>query len=195
MSAKPLKLFYFTLSYPWGIGEEWKRNELMELRHHFSRVTVVPYSHDGNMDDPKPVPEGVQCLEPLFPASNYQVPRRRILDILRSGHRAAFLSEFFGKRVFLDRRTARSWLEATGKTLDILNHPTIRGVLREADEDTVFYFYWGKGICQIMPFLKGLRIRSSFVRMHRFDLFEYANNGYIPYRRQLLDSIDTKREL
>ena len=191
MSSTKLKLFYFTLSYPWGIGEEWKRNELMELRHHFRKVTVVPYSHDGNMDDPKPVPEGVECLRPLFPASNYQVSKRRVFEILRSRHRRAFLAEFFGKRVFLDRGRARSWLDATGKTLDILKHPTIGAVLREADEDTVFYFYWGKGICQIMPFVKDIGIRSSFVRMHRFDLFEHVNDGYIPYRKALLESIDT----
>jgi glycosyltransferase involved in cell wall biosynthesis len=191
MQRDDFKLFYFTLSYPWGLGEEWKKNELNILRNYFPEITVVPYSHDDNFHHPKPLPNGVKSLNPLFPASNYFVPKSRFLEILRNKHRFIFMSEFFRNMVFLKRKRASAWLESTLKTIDILSHQDIIKILEDADEKTVFYFYWGKGLCQIMPFISKVKLRSSFVRMHRFDLFEYVNDNYIPYRKFLLKSITT----
>jgi len=59
-------LYYFTASYPWGMGETWKRNELRRLVPHFERVVVVPYSYAGNTTAPKKLPDGVTATPPLF---------------------------------------------------------------------------------------------------------------------------------
>lgn len=186
-----MKLFYFTLSYPYGIGEQWKTNELQVLRHAFENITVVPYGYAGNFDNPKPLPEGVDCLDPLFRTSDYTVSKKDVLRILFSRHLPVFAGEFLTKRVFLRKDWLLSWFVSTVKALDMLSHPVLKRIVSSMDEETVFYFYWGKGLCDIMPFIRKGRLRKSVVRMHRFDLFEYVNNGYLPYRRRLLESIST----
>ena len=66
-----MRLIYFTASYPFGLGEQWKANELNILRHHFAEIVVVPFSYAGNHDRPKPLPEGVILQGPLFHNENF----------------------------------------------------------------------------------------------------------------------------
>jgi glycosyltransferase involved in cell wall biosynthesis len=72
----------------------------------------------------------------------------------------------------------------------LLGHPTIQRIMRRADRDTVLFFFWGLGTCDIVPFLEqGPNRPLTAARMHRYDLFEYAARGYMPYRRPLLDAL------
>src|SRR5690606_23750791 len=42
---------------------------------------------------------------------------------------------------------------------------------------------------EILPIVKLDRTKKTVLRLHGYDLFEYRNNGYIPYRRQLLERV------
>ncbi len=66
-----MKLFYFTSSFPFGIGEQWKANELEIFVRQFDEITVIPYSYDGNFDSPKKLPRGIKLIDPLFRESSF----------------------------------------------------------------------------------------------------------------------------
>ncbi|HEY4156232.1 MAG TPA: glycosyltransferase, partial [Puia sp.] len=186
-----MKLFYFTSSYPYGLGERWKTNELKELVHHFDQITVVPYSYEHNFDNPKKLPEGVALSGPLFRDSSLSLSRLKApVQILFSRHRKIFISEFFKKRVYRKKSHFVSWLMATLNALRLLDHPVIRRILQDGDDQTILYFFWGKGSAEILPFIDTTRFYRTFVRMHRYDLFETENNNYIPYRSFLLNKAD-----
>lgn len=82
-----------------------------------------------------------------------------------------------------------SWLGATKHAIRLLENPIIKEIEKYGDKQTVLYFYWGKGSCEMLPFIDSAKFKMTFVRMHRFDLFEYVNNNYIPYRGALLNKI------
>ncbi len=187
-----MKLFYFTASYPFGIGEQWKANELKELVHHFDQITVVPYAYEGNFKNPKTLPDGVQLLGPLFETGSFGLNKATaFIRILTSKYAGAFLNEFFRKRVYKRRIHLISWLYASRNVIRLMNNDVISQISAALDKQTIFYFFWGKGSVEILPFIDTALCFKTFVRMHRYDLFETVNNNYIPYRHPLLDKADT----
>ncbi len=115
--------------------------------------------------------------------------RPTLIQIAFSRHLPNFLKEFFAKKVFLSKHRFISWLSATRHAIQLLKHPFVKKLIQTADKQTVLYFYWGKGSSEMLPFINTDSFNKTFVRMHRFDLFEYVNNNYIPYRGPLLNKI------
>lgn len=184
-----MKLYYFTASYPYGLGEEWKANELKELVSKFDQICVIPFSYAGNFDSPRKLAEGVEMKGPLFQTPGQPLARSDIFRILFHRHAPGFFREFIQKRVYKEKAHFISWMSATMQSIRLLGHPVIRELIGKADKKTVLSFYWGKGSCEFLPFVDTARFHKVFVRMHRYDLFENVNNGYIPYRKRLLKKI------
>ena len=183
------KLLYFTNSYPFGIGEQWKANELNVLVKHFDKITVVPFSYGGNFNTPKQLPNGVELVGPLFREQDIKMRKIDLFRILFRRDVFKFAREFIGKGVYLSKGHLINWISGSFNVVRLLGNNLIVKLLVEADSETVLYFYWGQGSCEILPFIHK-RFHRTFVRMHRYDLFEYLNDGYIPYRERLLDVIN-----
>jgi len=183
------KLYYFTHSFPFGFGETWKSNELDVFRDYFDDIVIVPYCHGGNPTSPQPVAPSVQVTAPLFPDADAPAAPRRLSSVSLREVRY-FGRELFATRAFLSRRNIEKWRTASSRIYDLRRHPTMTRLIEESDASTTWYFYWGRGSCDIIPFLSRARVGKTIVRMHGYDLFEYRNDGYIPYRRPLLDSAD-----
>jgi glycosyltransferase involved in cell wall biosynthesis len=60
-------------------------------------------------------------------------------------------------------------------------------ILSNDNSDTILYFYWGLGSAEILPLIDVSKFKKVVVRMHRYDLYEYENDNYIPFRKQLLN--------
>ena len=57
------------------------------------------------------------------------------------------------------------------------------------NSDTIFYFYWGMGSVNFIPFLNNLKAKVV-CRFHGGDLYTERNLGnYIPFQRKLLEKI------
>ena len=185
-----MKLYYFTYSYPYGMAEEWKANELRELVRHFDEIIVVPYFYAGNFDKPKTLPEGIKLEGPLFRENGSPSKNLTLFHIIFNRNVFLYLSrEFFSKRVFLNKQKLISWINSSYDVIRLMEHPFVQKLIRSASRQTVLYFYWGKGSSEMLPFINTGSFNKTFVRMHRFDLFEYVNNNYIPYRGSLLNKI------
>lgn len=184
-----MRLIYFTASYPYGLGEQWKANELNVLIHHFDDITVIPYTYGGNPDSPKMLPPGVKLKGPLYEKEAILLQKTDILRILIHRKVFVFLKEFFAKKVYKNKTLLIGWMNATMNSIRLLKHPIVREVIRQADRNTVLTFFWGRGSSEFLPFVDTTRFHKVLVRMHRYDLFEYVNNGYIPYRKAQLEKI------
>ena len=183
-----MKLFYFTASYPYGLGEIWKKNELKELMHHFKEITVVPFFYGDNFDHPKPLQPGVKLEGPLFRVGGWPLKKKDLLTIFFHPKVNLFVQEFFQKKLYLNKKQLLTWLSDTMTAIRLLKHPVIKKIIQEADQQTILYFFWGKGACEFLPFIDCSRFYKVFVRMHNYDLFETKDN-YIPYRHALLKNI------
>ena len=188
MPATPKKLIYFTASFPYGLGETWKSNELKYFVEYFDEITVVPYSYGGNRTSPKSLPAGVKLEDPLFGTDALTVDARSFFKLL-DRNLAYYLKELLRKKAFLNKARIIAWLKASLQIKQLVAHPFIRKILNAPGEDTILYFFWGRGSCDILPFTGKRRFWKTIVRFHRYDLFEDQNGGYIPYRRQLLENV------
>jgi glycosyltransferase involved in cell wall biosynthesis len=184
-----MKLFFFTGTYPYGPGEQWKKNELDILVNHFDEITIIPYSFGGNFDNPKQLPKGVKLEQPLFRHDGFILNKTDIHKILFHKYSIAFVTEFFAKKVYTQKAKVVDWMQSTLNIIKLLSHPTVKQVLNT--DSAVLYFFWGRGAADVLPFINTTKYKKVLVRMHRFDLFEYTSNNYIPYRSRLM----TKKEI
>jgi glycosyltransferase involved in cell wall biosynthesis len=182
------RLFYFTSSFPYGIGETWKSNELKFFIEYFDEITVVPHSYGGNLSSPKPLPPGVRLEGPLFESDGIALNKYSLLQLFDL-HFFYYLRELFRRRTIFSKKKIISWLQASIHIKRLLRHPVIRRIRSHPDKDVVLYFFWGKGGCDFLPFIDKRKFGNIVVRFHRYDLFEDQNGGYIPYRKPLLESL------
>jgi glycosyltransferase involved in cell wall biosynthesis len=184
------KLLFFTASYPYGLGEMWKSYELKYLSKYFDDITIVPYSYGNNFDNPRPIENNIKVELPLLQDTSVII-NFKSLKLLIGRNFFYYLNEFFCKSVFLKKSRLISWLAVSIQIERLLRTDFIKKLKNSETENTVLYFYWGKGTCDIIPLLKKKKFSKIMVRMHRYDLFEFENNNYIPFRKQLLKSITT----
>jgi len=181
-------LFYFTNSFPYGIGEQWKFNELNVLKKYFNNIHLIPYHYNHNFNNPAKIPQGIIMHKPLFKDDQISVKKHDLFKFILHPKRLLFFKEFFNKKVYKNKKHLIDWFISTNRAILLLRHPTIIDITKKSNENCVWYFYWGKGSAEILPFVQPIKMYKSFVRMHRYDLFEYVNNNYIPYRKFLLQS-------
>lgn len=176
-------VFYFTRSFPYGIGEEWKAVELEHLARAVD-VIVVPYTFDGNRVA-RNVAEGVEVCRPLFEDEPSWTRKTAAKRVFRSRHRSYFARELIRSVAFRRRAWLRSWLWASASLDALVDTLGASGILDAFKPSDVLVFFWGRGSCDVLPLLKDEEV-SGIVKMHRYDLFLDVNDGYIPYRRDLM---------
>ena len=185
-----MKLLFFTNSYPYGVGELWKTNELNVLIEYFEKITVIPFGY-SNQKYPVDFINGVEYKLPLFPDG---IPVSRWYSLtqykfLFSQDIFLFLSEFWNKKVYMSKKKLIKWIYASYKMYLIKHNKYFSKILATVDENTMVYFYWGRETSEVIPILK-LKAAKVFSRFHGYDLYRDRNEGYLPYQYQQLKKLD-----
>lgn len=178
-------LYYFTASFPFGLGETWKLNELNVLINEFDIVHVVPLYHHGNIDNPKAIPSKIIVHQPLMGVPIKKISLLSLLSIFDKNI-FYYLNDFFSKKVYLKKSTILKWLETILRIKKLLKTELVNNLTTLNDPNTFFYFFWGIGSADTVPFLNKNLQKKIIVRMHRFDLFEDEVGNYIPFRKALI---------
>lgn len=184
---KPL-LYYFTASFPYGLGELWKVNELEALVEGFDRILIAPFTFAG-IRRPRPVPERCEVLPPLLPELS---GLRRKLPLLLTGGRWGFYrQELLRSRAYRRKAWLVAWAIASVEIELAMRSPQVRELLRQP-RDSVIYFFWAREWAYIAPHLRRRGFTNLFARFHGYDLYaERADNsGYIPFRKPLIGSLE-----
>lgn len=181
-----MKLYYFTASFPYGLGETWKLNELNVLVNEFDEIHLIPLYHHENLTNKKPVPDKIIVHPPLLGRTIKHYSFSDVFSVLTDRNIFYFLQDFFRKTVFLKKRAFSRWLLTALRIKRLNNHPFIIELKEIKDPNTYFYFFWGVGSADIVPFLNEKKDKKVMVRMHRYDLFENEVENYIPFRKDLL---------
>ncbi|MCB2220087.1 MAG: glycosyltransferase [Bacteroidetes bacterium] len=182
------KLIFFSLSYPFSNDYSWKRNELEKLVDHFD-ITLVPFLF--NKAKLTSVPNGIEILSPFLQQIDVIKPSY-FFKVLFKKHAAFYFRELIRKRTFRNKIWFLEWLAAVDRISKMLKDPFVRDLMRfrKENENTILYFYWGVGSTLLIPFLARYNYHKIVVRFHGFDLYEERKTGYIPFRTDLLKSLD-----
>ena len=184
-------MFYFTNSYPFGLGEQWKTNELKELVNYFDEITIIPFSYGGNKIKTQDIPTNIQVLDPLFETDSFFLKKVDYFKIIFNKNSLEFINEFFIKQVYKKKAHFINWAVACKQATRLVNHSTIKQLLQQSDVKTVWYFFWGKGMVEVLPFVTVQEKKNIVVKLHGYDLYEERSNGYFPFRELLLEKTDT----
>lgn len=182
------QLFFFTSSYPYGLGENWKKAELEVFSPHFNKIFLLPFTYAGNERNPKAVPGNTVVFTPaLLTLSN---AKRHVLKVLFSPRLRYYCKEAFVQKVYQKKHWFTTWAVACVQTELALRSTQLKDAISRADKESIWYFYWGFEWAYIIPFLKKKGFRNIFFRVHGPDIYEErdGNNGYIPFRKPLYHS-------
>jgi colanic acid/amylovoran biosynthesis glycosyltransferase len=181
------KLILFTNSYPYGIGELWKHNELKLLSSQFDVILVIPLTFGGNVN-PKDIPlDNVEVLKPIIQLKQIKLNHFDLLIFLLSKFSVTIIKELICLKIKNAKKNLIKLLNSAKRARLIIENKKIKEIIDTDNSQTILYFYWGLGASEILPFIDESQFKKVVVRMHRYDLYEYENGDYIPFRKQLLN--------
>jgi glycosyltransferase involved in cell wall biosynthesis len=185
------KLIFFTHSFPYGIGEQWKLNDICAWATHFDKIIVVPLCYENGILNRYRYPANVQIDPPLVPLAGF--PRERALrvfiDVL-ARRDPLELRELIGQITSLRLNRLRELIGAIGTANYVLRECLARGYLGRDSNKTTFYFFWALGAATMIPFLK-MHVGGIIVGFHGYDLYrEISRYGYFPFRKEMIERAD-----
>lgn len=185
-------LVYLTNAYPYGLGHDWKTNELEVLKDYFDKIVVLPFYY-GNQYNPVDFIEGVRYEKPLFERSLLESSSiEKLTTILFSKRLFAYLKEGIKNIVFFSKPRLLAWVFSSFKIEKILNNPHFQKIINEfQDDNCLYYSYWGRDIIEALAFEPKIKGNSKISRFHGYDLYPERHAGnYLPYQELILNTID-----
>lgn len=184
------RLLFFTISYPYGVGEVWKKHELEVFVQHFDEVIVIPFHFGGNFDNPKPAIEGVKYEKPLFRHLPLRHWLRVLPHILLNERVSYYLKELFDQQAFRSYLNFRAWTRSAFVAERLYQHPLIKKYLIHTQVPTVAYFFWGRRTSEVVPLIDNPNIKIV-IKYHGFDLYAYRyKTNYIPFQKMQISKSD-----
>jgi glycosyltransferase involved in cell wall biosynthesis len=181
-----LNLIYFTNSFPYGYGENWKYIELEKLSKYFDSIYVAPLTYNGN-SSARNVPTKVKVIKPTLKSDSLKTT-------LKDAIWFSLINPKILLRVLIELNRIKSIRDIKKLLVDamkvgrILHSSSYKDFVEPLLDGSLLYFFWGKGYADILPFIKHHQRRCVAIRVHGFDLYLDRNQGYIPFQKQILDN-------
>lgn len=181
-------ILIFTDNYPFGKSEQFLDTELEYINLSFDKVALFPIEKGdditlretaGNIEIANPVYSSIRKKSTLL-----------IKGLLNRSFLFPLISEGIRTGAWKSRVKFRIWathLLIIRCLLYEIKHKDLHNYFNKFD---ILYFYWGLRWSQILPFLPSDIKAKIVVRFHGSDLYEYTNNGYIPWRYEQLYRIN-----
>lgn len=182
-------LYIFSAFYPYSIVPDcFLEEETKYLVKEFSKVVIIPYFGD---DVQREVPDGCEVWEPFF---NRQNESRKTVKYLSKGIFCVkfiipLIKDLFLKKPKLSLTTVRRIISYLLELNYLTKTPQYAKLLDNLKSNDVIYFYWGNGLNKLsIDLKKRVKIVSRF---HGFgDLWEDSFDDYVPFRTQIVKSLD-----
>jgi colanic acid/amylovoran biosynthesis glycosyltransferase len=182
------RILIFTHNYPFGKSEPFLETELNYIDQAFEKISLFPLEK-GREKNIRQFPEKIEIINPLLSDLKSKT------GLITKGifNTSVLYSPFKKGRTcgaFKSGKKFRIWVTHLLLIRSMLKEIQKRQLISLFNQFDVLYFYWGVGWSQILPFLTEEIKGKIVVRFHGSDLYEYTNNGYIPWRHEQLKKID-----
>jgi colanic acid/amylovoran biosynthesis glycosyltransferase len=176
------KLFYFTNSYPYGLAESWKKDELEFLSSKFKEIHVIP-NNFGNSKEFKGIEkENIFYYLPLFEEQTKKRLRKKVISILFSQYVFQLLKELLFEIRSFDKIKIEDLLESTHRVVELSKNKKFQEFQKQISKNDLIIFFWGRGTSEYLGLnkIEG----KSIIRFHGFDLYNYRQQSkIIPYQK------------
>lgn len=172
------KIILFTNEFPFGKSEQFLENELNYLNISCQKFIIAPlYKHRGQ--EMRSIPSNVIIWNGFI--------RKSKLSLIFSGlFNVSLLTPFI--QIF-QARSVKQFLKIIKASLICRSILSDGQLINETKTSipTILYFYWGVDAAFIAPYIKAKR---KIARFHGYDLYAERNNGFIPFQKIILHSLD-----
>lgn len=189
-AVKLNKILLITFSYPYGSGEHFLCDELEFLSNNNVNVSIYPSSSKGHSRE---VPKNIEILRKskiqrwfinLFgaPYSFFKYGKYYISDLKESIYKEKLNILRFSRFAYIINYILRSsiyiaWFDFFYK--------------KNISQTTLIYTYWMNSESYAVSILKRANPHLKTVsRVHGGDLYKERNADFLPYREQIIDSLD-----
>lgn len=184
-----MQIFLFTYSFPYGLSESFLENEIEYLAARFRKVLIIPLCKTGKL---RQTPQNVEIQNSIINFLPKDKKNMLIKGFFNLSPLGFAIKEFFVKKVYYNRKHLWNFFTSLLLFRAIYANKNLFKFLKNNVElNDRFYFYWGDKSALLIPEIKKqFADNMNFVRFHGTDLYEYANDGYIPFRKYLFTKID-----
>lgn len=180
-------LLLITNSYPYGELETYIRNEL-KYTSRFSFCTILSTHSNKSATILQETPEECFLIDTLDETKSfkYLLNKKLVLSIIDEILKFKFNNFFYRLRSML------WYLKVSSKIVSSIEK-NIKVMENLGCQSVLIYSYWlnesAFAISLIDSDKYDLRI-TKISRAHGYDIYEHRNNGYIPFRRNVLNNLD-----
>lgn len=174
MAGNKKVLVLFTRSYPFGNGEEFIHEEVLQLSNYFEKIHIIPLEKTGKI---RSIPFNVSIINLNF---------KELSKINKADYFLFFLLTisniryFFQNNFIIQLSSLKSFFLKSYLVTDWINKHDINYI-----KGVVFYSYWFDEWATILSILKKKKIIEDFIsKIHGFDLYEFRyKSNKIPFRK------------
>ena len=178
-------LYVFTAQYPYGNQESFLETEVDYLSQKFDQVVFIPLGGQGTKQREIP---GNCFVDMSLYTGRYKKFLKSFIGIPYVF--PAYFSLFFKDRVYCNFKKVRTWLFSIIMCSYYRQSKVVRSMLKNIQEQDIIYSYWGADYNSILPFFAGKAKLVSRFHGH-WDLWQSMDEeGYIPNRRKLMQSLN-----
>jgi hypothetical protein len=144
------RLLFFTRRFPYGVGECWKRDDLVAMAPYFEEVVVIPEWSDNAIRHDFDLPSNVRIEEPIL---GYCESLWDATTLITTDWHRTQLAELARQISSGHLRRIGSCLAAIEFQRNFLSECRRRNLFNTKPSETVLYFFWGRRAAEILPIL------------------------------------------
>lgn len=178
----------FTASFPYGQKETYLETELKYLSVIFDQIEIFPHYYNNKDITQRRVPENVLVHEPVLPLKKINRLKKGLIGIFKGANISPFLQDFRDFKVYYSRKRFFDWLTTFIDYSATINSRQFK--ILKTKEDSLFYFYWGRGWSFSLLNLEHRDTNTHYLRLHGGDAYLDRSFGYIPLRKNIFNKAD-----
>jgi colanic acid/amylovoran biosynthesis glycosyltransferase len=177
-------LYFFTSSFPYNKSEQFIETEIKYLSNSFSKIVIIPlFSYQPQTR--REVPSNCQVLKPII-TSRWQ---HYFIGLFGFKSLKLYFNDLITNKVYKNRNWLKDIASDFCTTNTILQSNTLAKIVNKINKGDVMYFYWGKGMSNLIPFVSNTKA-VKVVRFHGGDLYDCNYGGYIPIHKKIIKGAD-----
>lgn len=183
-------LFFFTNSYPYGVGENFIDIEIDFLSKSFKKIYIFPLKTD--FKEYRETPSNVEIIDIISMHKVLNVMRPKWFFRFKNYWMIKLLNkDLFRSFIFFKKNESRQKL-INIKWLTIRAQIFERWLRENKIENGIYYSYWFNDWATILALLRSNKRINKFVsRAHGYDLYKERNEkSFKPFRKLHIKQVD-----
>jgi glycosyltransferase involved in cell wall biosynthesis len=175
-----------THSFPFGLNENWKKNDLEILRQMYDRVYVFPINYYNQTEKALKLSQNIIVLPPINYPNQKDYLIKKIVN--RIPQNKAQVTELLRMLKSFDLKLVKRCLQSISLQNKMMY--VFQGELKDKlSQCSLYYFFWGNEGAESLTSKKFFRDKKIIVGFHNVELYSDRHyRKYIPFQKHIVEN-------